>query len=309
MRPSTVTALFTRLTLRTESGANQMPRLTVFFGLYVAGVVAITAGALRALFGFTWDNPTASHAVGIPFVALVLVFTNRQSIFSTVRPSPWLGGAVAIVGLALATAAHRVVADAAVALSIATAGIALSWIGGFLLFYGVAAARQALFPLAFLVFMVPMPGLVIDGATRFLKEGSTEAVASLFTVTGTPYFRQGFVFALPDVVIEIADECSGIRSSIALLLTSLLAGHTLLRSSWTKIALVLVVLPIAVLKNAIRIVALSLLAIHVDPSFLTGQLHHEGGIVFFLLALGLLAPVFLFLRRFETPRVEHVQAS
>jgi hypothetical protein len=58
----------------------------------------------------------------------------------------------------------------------------------------------------------------------------------------------------------------------------------------------------AILKNAIRIVALTLLSIHVDPGFLTGQLHHEGGIVFFLLALALMTPILLLLRGFELPR-------
>jgi len=173
----------------------------------------------------------------------------------------------------------------------------------------VAAARAAMFPLAFLVFMVPMPAIAIDAATRFLKVGSTELVAGLFTLTGTPNFRQGFVFTLPEFVIEIADECSGIRSSIALLLTSLLVGHAFLRSPWGRLALVVVILPIALFKNAVRIVALSLLAIHVNPSFLTGQLHHEGGILFFLMALGLLLPIFLLVRRFEKPVPEPVQAT
>jgi exosortase len=143
----------------------------------------------------------------------------------------------------------------------------------------------------------------VNGATEFLKSGSTEAVAGLFTLTGTPFHRQGFVFALPNFVIEIADECSGIRSSIALLLTGLLAGHRFLQSRWMRVALLLVILPVAVIKNAIRIVALSLLAMHVDPSFLTGQLHHEGGFIFFLLALGMLAPLFALFRWYESSRL------
>jgi len=84
-----------------------------------------------------------------------------------------------------------------------------------------------------------------------------------------------------------------------LLLTSLLAGHTFLRTPWTKTVIVLAILPVTILKNGVRIVTLSLLAMHVDPGFLAGQLHHEGGIVFFLLALVMLAPVLFLLRRSE----------
>jgi len=92
-------------------------------------------------------------------------------------------------------------------------------------------------------------------------------------------------------------------------LTGLLAGHQFLRKPWTKLILVLMILPIAVIKNAIRIVALSLLAMHVDPSFLTGQLHHEGGFVFFFLALALLAPLFVLLKRSEGAGPEPVSQS
>src|SRR5207253_7732635 len=100
--------------------------------------------------------------------------------------------------------------------------------------------------------------------------------------------------------IELAKECSVILSSLALLFTSLLAGHLLLRSAGRKTALALVTVPLLMIKNGIRIVTLSTLAIYADPSFLTGKLHSEGGFVFFLLALAVLAPVLWFLQRAVT---------
>ena len=66
-----------------------------------------------------------------------------------------------------------------------------------------------------------------------------------------------------------------------------------------KALLALAVIPLTIVKNGIRIVSLTLLAVHVNPSFLTGQLHHEGGIVFFVLALLLLSPLFRLLQRSE----------
>jgi exosortase len=134
-------------------------------------------------------------------------------------------------------------------------------------------------------------------------------VAVLFTVTGTPFYREGYVFALPTVAIEIADECSGIRSSLALGITALLAGHAFLERSWSRLLLLLLVLPIAVFKNAVRIAGLSLLATHVDPGFLTGQLHHEGGFVFFGMALVLLMAVLHLLQKAETRRTALVPSE
>ena len=173
------------------------------------------------------------------------------------------------------------------------------WLGGFLLFYGRRAFRAALFPLLFLMFTVPIPTVLLDGAIRMLTVGSGWVVATLFTLTGTLYYREGFVFELPNLAIEIAKECSGIRSTIALLLTSLIAGHLYLTSGWSRALLVAAIVPITILKNGIRIVGLALLTLHVDPSYLDGRLHHDGGPVFFVLALMFLTPVLVMLRRSE----------
>lgn len=273
---------------------------TVVFGVCTLGLMAVYAPVVRALAIFARENPTASHIVAVPFVTLALILENRRAIFASVRPSLLGGAALVVVGLGPALAGP-VLGTFAVpsSLGLLTTGLIVSWIGLFVMCYGVGAARVALFPLTFLAFAIPIPPAVINGATGVLKSASTETVAGLFTLTGTPYHREGFVFALPTFVIEVADECSGIRSSIALVLTGLLVGHISLRSSWLQAMFVLAIIPVAIFKNGLRIAALSLLAIHSDPSFLAGRLHHEGGIVFFLLALAMLAPLLTILRRMD----------
>jgi exosortase len=258
---------------------------------------------------FSQQDVTASHVILVPFVSIALIYANRTAIFASVMTTLSLGLPIVAAGVGLTLVGQFAVAEGSRALSLSVAGLAVSWIGGYVLFYGAAAARAAQFPLAFLVFMIPVPAVAIDAAIRFMKIGSTETVAQLFTLTGTPYYREDFVFSLPGVTIEVADECSGIRSSLALLLTSLIAGHSQLKSPWAKIILVLAVLPVALLKNAVRIVVLTLLAVHIDPSFLTGQLHHEGGVMFFVLALALMTPIFLVLRRLEMVRNVRVSPS
>ena len=172
-----------------------------------------------------------------------------------------------------------------------TLSLVLVWIGGFIICYGFAALRAAVFPLLFLLLMVPLPDVILDRIIHALQVGSTEGAYLIFQAVGTPVSRNGFLLSLPGVTIEVAKECSSIRSSIALFITCLLAAHMYLRSAW-KIAVLLVLgLLLSVVKNAIRIATLTLLSIYVDPSFLTGRLHHEGGFVFFLLALLLIWPV------------------
>jgi len=102
-----------------------------------------------------------------------------------------------------------------------TAVIALSAVifvnGAFILSYGIQAFRAALFPLLFLVFVIPIPSALMDGFIYILQVGSTEFTNLLFTATGVPFLREGFVFHLPGMSVEVAKQCSGIRSSLALL--------------------------------------------------------------------------------------------
>lgn len=254
------------------------------------------------MFVLSRQDATASHILLIPVVTLVLIVQQRRSIFESVGWDWQAGLGVVAGGLALSWIGFRFSQPSGALnddLFIPALAIVVLAIGGFVVAFGRTASREALFPLLFLLFMVPIPGILLSRSVDFLKRGSTEMVAALFTLTGTVYHREGFVFSLPNVVIEVADECSGIRSSLALVMTVLLAGHMFLTSAWKKALLALAVIPLTIVKNGIRIVSLTLLAVHVNPSFLTGQLHHEGGIVFFLLALALLSPLFRLLQRSE----------
>lgn len=118
-------------------------------------------------------------------------------------------------------------------------------------------------------------------------------------VTGIPFFREGSTFHLTKFSVEVAEECSGIRSSIALFITSILAGQLFLNSTSRKIILILSVFPITIVKNGLRIVTLSLLGNYVDIRILSSALHKQGGIPFFILALAFSGTIFWFLRKSE----------
>jgi exosortase len=133
-----------------------------------------------------------------------------------------------------------------------------------------------------------------------LLAGSTAASHMLFKLTGIPFLKEGSVFHLPGMSIQVAKECSGIRSSLGLFITAILAGRLFLRTGWRKFILILFVYPITVLKNGIRIVTLSSLAVYVDERFITQSfLHRSGGFLFYIPALVLLGIVLWWLRRSE----------
>jgi exosortase len=78
----------------------------------------------------------------------------------------------------------------------------------------------------------------MDNLVDFLRRGSADITFFLLRLTGTPVHREGFVFVLPGLPIEIAKECSGIRSCLAMLILSVLTGYMLLGTWWRRLVLV-----------------------------------------------------------------------
>ena len=186
--------------------------------------------------------------------------------------------------------------------------LVLVWLSGFALFFGREALKNGRFPLLFLFLTIPFPVVLLNHSIYLLQKGSADITEMIFDLVGVPALREGFVFHLAHFNIEVATECSGIRSSLALLILALVAGHLFLRTLWKQVVFVIAGLLIMVVKNGVRIATLTILAEYVDPGFLYGRLHHEGGVVFFLLGLLLLLPVLWLLQRGEKS-VESIDTS
>lgn len=273
-------------------------RSYLIFGGLLLLPLAVAFAPLTHLVSFAYHAGEQSYILLIPALTAGLIYRDADRVFAEVR-----------LGLTRATIAMFAIAAALIALAyfleagselqmVATAlAIVISWSASFATVFGAAAARTALFPLAMLLWIVPMPAACVDAITVTLQRASADTVDLLFRLTPLPVFRSGFIFELPGQSIEVAKECSGIRSSLSLIILTLIIAHESLSSNWRRAVLVISTLPIVVLKNGVRIVTLTLLAIYVDPSFLTGPLHHEGGIVFFLIGLLMLVPILALLRR------------
>ena len=244
-----------------------------------------------------------SHIILLPFFSAYLLYLNRDRIFSHVQTGWAVGVPVMLVGVATSSLARFLTAEPEDRLALTMLGLLAFLVGAFALCYGSRALKVAAFPFILLLFMVPLPPTVLDAIVVFLQKTSAEGSAVLFAVIGMPVLRDGVFFALPGINIEVAKECSGIRSSLALVISGLVMSYLLLRKTWTRTAFILVIVPLAIAKNAVRIVALSWLAVHVDPSFITGSaVHRNGGIPVFLTSLAILGSLAWLLRKCELRR-------
>jgi exosortase len=281
------------------------------FLVYSAVVLGVFAPTIWRLYEFSSSAGAQhySHFILIPIVSGYFLFRDRKRIFAKAGRAPVGGAALALAGTAFWWAGRFYGAGLSLndQLALATAAMLLIWAGGFLFFQGRRAFREARFPLLFLLFLVPIPLALLEGIIRLLQLASAEAAYLLFLVAGTPFVREGVNFSLPGMDITVAPECSGIRSSISLFITSIMAGHLFLKSGRGKVMLALLVFPITVFKNGVRIVMLSLLAIHWDERVLQGSLHTSGGIPFFVAALALLALAVALVRALENRWRRRVQ--
>jgi len=270
------------------------------FALITAVAAAMAFPALFELLRLKGRSEEYSHIVLIPVVCAALIFRRRRELFAgQASAHPW-GLAATAGGLGIWASGSFAARGLDVRASLVTLGAVLLWIGAYLLLYGRTAGRRAIFPLAFLLFAVPIPPPVMDKVIAVLVAGSTFMTRLLFLAFGVPFVQDGPTFRLPGFSIEVSQECSGIRSSLALLITTVLAGHLFLKRSSNRLLLALAVFPVALFKNAVRIAALYLLSYFVDERIIAGGfLHRSGGFIFFGLGLAVLGSVLWLLTQGE----------
>jgi exosortase len=286
------------------------PRNLLFL-IFVIASFFLFHSPLRVLLHSPADDHYSnySYTLAIPLVSVALVFFERRKIFIGVRYCIGTGVVLLLAGAILNRFADLPPLGAGNSLSIKILALALFWIGGFILCYGTQAFRAGAFPLLFLLLTVPVPDSLLDRPITAVQYGSTEVCSLILNMAGVPALRNGLEISLPNTTIKVARQCAGIHSTIAIFLISLIAGHLYLPSRWMKVVLVFFAFPVVCVSNGLRITGLALLAEYVDPSYLYGNLHHHGGIGFFLLGLLLLLAILQLLRRSQNFQPHLVKSS
>jgi exosortase C (VPDSG-CTERM-specific) len=259
-------------------------------GLVALAISICFSRPLYSLASFALKNDLYSHILLVPFVSLYLIWIKRTVLPAASAPNRVFAGVfIGLGAIVLMVFRNSAFPGAAFVEDDYLAPRILSFlfflIGAAAWIIGRATLRALAFPLGFLVFMVPFPSALRSGLETFLQYGSAEIAHLLFKLSGTTVFYHDLIFRLPGINLEVAPECSGIRSSLALLITSTLAGYFFLRTPWKCAVLSLAVIPLAIFRNGFRIFTIGELCVHVSPNMINSPIHHQGGPIFFILSL------------------------
>jgi exosortase len=249
-----------------------------------------------------WRDPNFSHGFFVPLFSAYLIWRDRQDLAKVpVRPS-WFGIIVVGAGLSI-----LVVGSLGAELFLSRSSLVVILAGLVTFFFGWAYLRALLFPLVFLLLMVPIPAIIFNQITFPLQLLASRLASFVLPEIGVPVLREGNIISLPAMPLEVAEACSGIRSLMSLLTLAAIYSYFAENSSWKRVCLVAVAVPIAVAANAVRIIGTGLLVQYWDPDKALGFFHEFSGWIIFLVSVFLLIGAQSLLRLFGRPVVRRNQ--
>jgi exosortase len=274
--------------------------------LFLLWAVSLLVGwrSLVDTFALSLRDDQYTYILLILPISASMIFLERRSLRTMDSIDVRAASAVMVIAILVACFARvwsaRLTSDAL--LSIRMLALVIWWDGTLVLCFGTRALRSVLFPLLFLFGLVPLPQVALNVIVALLQHWSTWTAHLFFAACGIPVAQDGVLLTIPGLTIRVAQECSSIRSSSMLFVTTIVLAHILLRSPWRKALVISLAVPLSVAKNGLRIFTIAMLATRVDSGYMTGRLHHNGGIVFFAAALiGVFTLLWIFRRGEDLP--------
>lgn len=250
------------------------------------GLLALYLPTFFSVASTLWEQEEHAHGPIILGVTLWLAWQKRHVLAFDAADAGARGAGIGLVAFGLlcyvlGRSQDIVVLDVGSLLPV-LAGTLL--VGG-----GWPALRAFWFPLLFLVFMVPIPGVILDALTGPLKQSVSHVAESLLYAAGYPVARTGVVLSVGQYQLLVADACSGLNSMFSLTALGLLYLHLMKYRSPVRNAILLAsVLPIAFVANIVRVMILVLVTYHFGDAAGQGFVHGFAGMVLFVVALLLL---------------------
>ena len=248
----------------------------------LVGALAMFVPTIASLGAGPWSTEAGVHGPLVLATGIWLVFRRSAEIRAAARPGALVPAVAAIVVAAVGYAFGRAfdfISIEVAAMLLAFGAVAYSFVGG-------AVLRMMWFPIVYLMFMIPIPGSILDQATQPLKQFVSEAVTDVLGSVGYPVARVGVTIYVAQYQLLVEDACAGLNSLISLTAIGLFYVYVMRNSNWRySVLLLALVVPIAILANCVRVAALVLLTYYFGDAVAQGFLHKFAGMVTFTSAL------------------------
>jgi exosortase len=256
------------------------------FGMILAGMALLYAPVMKYLV-YDWIHlPDFSHGFIIPLISLYFLYGKREALFSARINGAWSGLGWMVLGIFLLLLGNLATEYFIMRVSL------LVMLGGLILFFfGKETLKIVSFPLFYLIFMIPIPSIILDRVTFPLQLFASKMASESLQLIGIPVLREGNIIQLANTTLEVAEACSGIRSLISLLALSIAFAYLSQQGMVNRILLVISTLPIAILANVMRVSGTGILAHYYGDSVAQGFFHGFSGWIIFIVAFVLLLGV------------------
>ncbi len=249
------------------------------------GLLAVCIPIFMHLADTSWETQENSHGPIILLVTCWLVWEKRHILINTIaKPSHIVGWSLLVLSLLV-----FIIGRSQSINTLEVAALVPMLAAVLLLMRGWAALRAMWFPLLFLTFLIPLPGLLVEIITGTLKQHVSGIAESILYAAGYPISRSGVMLTIGQYKLLVADACSGLNSMFSLTALGLLYLYIMGYRNRIHIGLVLLaILPIAFAANVVRVMILVLITYHFGDEAGQGFAHAAAGMVLFMIALILL---------------------
>lgn len=252
-------------------------------GVATLGALALYAPVIADMAAEWSEFPSLSHGFAVPLLAAYLLWTRRHLL----AEAPVEGSLVGLPLIVLAMA-MLVVGSLGGEPFVARASLPLALLGIVLFLMGKTVTRHAWVAIGYLVFMIPLPYLTLRDLTYQSRVFDAGITATVIRWLGVPVLRDGVMLQLPNMRLEVADDCSSVPAIAALLALGAAYAQIQARPTWLRVVLTVAAAPLGLLSNIVRLILTALGAYYLGPIALNNVVHKFNGTSVFLATVLLL---------------------
>ena len=252
-------------------------------GVAAAAALGLYAPVVAGMAAEWSEFPSLSHGFAVPFIAAYLLWHRRRLL----AEAP-VEGSIAGLPLIILALGMLVLGSLSGEPFVARLSLPLALLGTVLFLGGTRVARHAWVPIAYLVFMIPLPYVTLSALTYRSQLFDAELTATALGWLGVPVLRDGVMLHLPNITLEVAADCSSVPAIAALLALGGAYAQMQPPPPWLRVALTLSAAPLGLLSNIVRLIVTSLSAYYLGPVALNNVIHKFNGTTVFLATVVLL---------------------